>query len=186
APNSMTLHVALAEAFWEMGHAREAVDVARRATQIEPRNKLGWRTLGIALVRAGQAAEAQRQLAELVRIAPDDPAAHHQLGDAAALAGDFPAAAASLRRAVELKPDYADAWSRLGGVLRNLDDPDAAVDVFTRAAAIDPNPDTLSNLGDALIACARADEAAAALERALATDPAHLVAQVNLGCARMR
>src|SRR5881396_2570767 len=68
APNSITLHVALAEAFWELGRAREAVDVARRATQIEPNNKLAWRTLGIALVRSGQAAEAQQQLAALVRI----------------------------------------------------------------------------------------------------------------------
>jgi Tfp pilus assembly protein PilF len=178
--------VTAAAAECDAGRIEAAVDLARRATEIDPRSAVALRILAVALVRAQRWEEAKRATARLVELLPEDAAAHHQHGDAAAWTRDWPAAEAALRRAVALQPDLAGAWARLANVYRAQTKLEEAIDANEHAAAIAPAPDVLSNLADAYITAGRPDDAIAPLDRALAADPHHPVARINLGCARMR
>lgn len=71
---------------------------------------------GVALVRSGQAQEAERVFAELLAKNQDWPELHVVLGLAAAKQDDFDTAIESLERAIELQPDVAEAHSTLGDI----------------------------------------------------------------------
>ena len=71
---------------------------------------------GMALVRSGHAAEAERIFTELVAAHGDSAALHVILGEAQAEQGDFEAATRLLQHALALDPAVADANAALGTI----------------------------------------------------------------------
>src|SRR5438309_290075 len=69
---------------------------------------------GLALVRAGRAAEAEPVFARLLARHGDTAELNVLLGQAHAQQGDYPSAIEALQRARQLKPDVAEASSTLG------------------------------------------------------------------------
>jgi tetratricopeptide (TPR) repeat protein len=175
-----------ADQHFRANRLEQAAALLVRASELHPDDPRILRGLGIALVASHRAADALPALHRLAELRSNDPTTFHQLGDALAFARDLPAAAAALRQSVALKPDYAPAWARLGNVLRAQQNNAGAIDAFEHAAQLEPNPDVLSNLADALIAEGRPDEAARHLLAALRINPSHLLSHVNLSCAYMR
>lgn len=71
-------------------------------------------TYGLALVRSGRAAEAERLFARLLADHGDTPELNVVLGQAHAQQGDYDAAIKTLQHAIEQKPDVAEANATLG------------------------------------------------------------------------
>jgi curved DNA-binding protein CbpA len=67
-------HAALGRALGRSpAHAREAVQVLERATQLDPRNAAAFAELAVVLARQGLRLRAQKAVEAALRIAPRDP-----------------------------------------------------------------------------------------------------------------
>ena len=83
---------------------REAADQARQALAIKSDYGQAHMTLGLALGRLGQRAEAEAALRQAVRCNPEFPEPHFQLGKMLAEDGGGPEARSCLEQAVRLAP----------------------------------------------------------------------------------
>ncbi|MHC8509112.1 MAG: tetratricopeptide repeat protein [Rhodospirillales bacterium] len=107
-------------------------------------------------------------------------------GGARLKAGDTEGALAAYKEACALAPEDAGARNALGLMLKNAGRPDEAVDCLQKVASDFPRyPQIAYNLGNALTAARRAEEAVTAFERAIALDPNHFKARVHLAFARL-
>ncbi len=121
--------------------------------------------------------QSLEQLRSLVRIFPAKADAHYNLGVALGERGEAAAARAAYERATALDPEHADAHFNLGG--RYLDEGRTEAAIAALGLAVELRPDAAAhlNLGNALLAARRPDEAEwefrAALELAPELAPAH-------------
>lgn len=106
-------------------------------TQTWPQAAIGWKALGIALLKAGRAAHAIAPLCRALELTPDDVELHFCLGDARRELGQLTQAVASYEAAVRLQPD-ADLHNTIGGLLFGLKRFADAETHFGRASALRP------------------------------------------------
>jgi tetratricopeptide (TPR) repeat protein len=115
---------------------------------------------------------------------PDAWMAHVNLGLALEKSGQTRDAIDHYRTAVRLAPEFGPAWYDLGVAELELRKPAAAVESLRRAVELMQHgpdfPQALNNLGAALLATGRADEAALQFQRALELRPEYISARVNL------
>jgi len=148
---------------------RDEISLFTRATKDAPSNGIFHHRLGLALLEAGRAPEAIRQLEEAVRLEPNDWVNEANLALAHSRAGNFAASADHQGRALDIaertgetkkEPRFATLAVQRGNVLTKLRKFDEAQGSFERAVAIDPN---LSGAYDGLcrLAFERGDNAAA-------------------------
>ena len=185
------MRVRLAEMYLDMGHLDEA---ERNVEQVLNRNlKLAaaWRVHGRVLqfrgdrlLAAGNRDQARvvyfQSLADLHRAAGYDPGDRQVIGATAAVyrsLGQPQRALESMQGLVETyspgeEPQQVLYWTGMDYMaLRRYDD---AVASLTTALARDrPTPELLYRLGEAQFHSGRSQEAAAALQQALALDPQH-------------
>lgn len=128
-----------------------------------------------ALAAEGGDAASADQLAKL--------AAHHLvgLGHACLRAQDVPAAAQAYRDSLDLDATRADAYNCLGAIALEGDRPIEAEALCRRAHALEPkSPLFINNVGRALLAQVRTDDAAAWFRQAIEVDPSFEEARTNL------
>lgn len=86
----------------------------------EPSLYLAQYTLGTALARKGQYAEAVKHLHKAIELQPDAAWAHYQIGGSLLKVGDFKTAAVHLEIAVERLPGFAPAHLALADAYEHL------------------------------------------------------------------
>jgi len=119
--------------------ADEAVEVLRRATEVNPYSSKAWHLLGKAYTLQQDYARAEDALRRALRIEPDNPAMLNHLGEVL-LAQFRPADAAPyVARALELAPDYAGAHMNQGKLARQRGDFATARRAFQRAVELKPD-----------------------------------------------
>ncbi len=101
---------------------------------------------------------------------------HHQ-------AGRLADAEFLYRQLLDQQPDHAPALHHLGLLAHQAGDHDAAIELMGRAIALAPAPDAYSNLGIALQAQGRLEEAIASFHHALQLKPDFPEAYYNMGNA---
>ncbi|MCM2254600.1 MAG: peptidase MA family metallohydrolase [Vicinamibacteria bacterium] len=94
-----------ARARLEAGAPLEAVNLARRALQRDPRSLAALHVLAAASLAVGDPRSAAEAASKALGLEPGDARAHALLGDARAAQGDRAGAELSYRRALELRPD---------------------------------------------------------------------------------
>jgi protein O-GlcNAc transferase len=173
------LHLAGTVAYQQGRHA-DAIRLLNQAIAVDPKSAPCALRLGLALLAAGRAAEAERALRTSVS-RQRTPEAFHALGLALRAQARLPEALEAWTQVVALEPDSAEAHDRLGALVADTEGFDAALPHFRHAVRLDPNLATAwCNLG---LACAQTEqlhEALPALERALAIDPQ--LHKARLGC----
>ncbi len=124
--------------------------------------------------RPGGPSVGARSRAELAEIEASGLAHHH--------AGRLPQAEACYRKILAVEPSNLNALHLLGVLARQAGQPRAAVDLISKAVALnDRVPELHSNLGNALMDLERTAEAEACYRQALALRPDYAAALNNLG-----
>lgn len=115
-----------------------------------------------------------------MKATPNTANAWAQAGFQAQQQGDIAGAEAAYQQALRLQPEHAAALQLLGGLARRRGDDAAAESLLRRSLAADARqPHVWNNLGNLLLASARAEEALAGYERALQLQPPYADAHYN-------
>jgi len=96
------------------------------------------RNQAVALVKAGQPAQATALLEQALRIFPGFAEAEIRIGNIRRDLGDSAAARARYRRALAIKPDYAWAYLELAICLQRDGDAEGALDHYRLALKYNP------------------------------------------------
>jgi protein O-GlcNAc transferase len=124
--------------------------------------------------------DAMAAAQEAVRLEPEDADCHTAVAMSAAKLGNRTDAIFALRRALALDPDNADLHRLLGDQHLELSDYDQAIIQYHKSLGIVPNDAySLNNLGCALQAKGRMEEAALAYKSAVLLDPTMREAKQN-------
>jgi len=148
----------------------DAIINLRTAVDVKPDNVEARVLLGEAYMRTGEPAQAIKQLTRALKLDDGNVGALTLLAEAHAERQDYPEAAAALSRLVEAKGGGFKANWQLGVIyLDRMDDPDKAVEALHLAVDAGSECRELRHdLGRALLAAGKPDEAHKELERAIA------------------
>jgi len=151
-------------------------------TQARPEDAFGWKLLGAARQRLGNAQGAFAANTRATELLPDDAEAWFNLGVAQQTLLRLAGAEAAYRRALDLKPDFAEAAGNLGNVLAAQERQAEAELCYRAALAVKPDyAEAANNLGVALHNLGRLSEAETACRHAAAIRPDYAEAHGNLG-----
>jgi cytochrome c-type biogenesis protein CcmH/NrfG len=173
---------------------REAADLLERVAAVRPMDRTTRRNLGVVLNRLGRHVPAEAVFLALTEQEPDRAEGFTGLGVARMGRGKVEAAVEAFRKAEELAPRDLGVLMNLGNGLlefaRATTDREktarAAGEVFERARRLAPRePDVYVGLGRAALKAnpandARAAEAMDFYRQALALDPEHFEANLNI------
>jgi len=106
-------HAQLARCLIAQRLPREAHAAAQRGLDLQPSDAYTLDTLGVALTRAGEHAEAVAPFRAAVVRAPAIASYRYNLGSALQFIGDLGGAASEFRAALRVQPRYWRAWSGL-------------------------------------------------------------------------
>ncbi len=176
APKTPMAKTDLEQRFVELRHAvadrdRDGVDRALAAIElaVEGADPL-TRAAAYAQIQLerGKPLEAAGVLDDVLAVIGDDARVHHQIGQYRQQGGDLDGALSSFERANQVDPRFAPAWVTRGTLYDRRGDPAAALGCYRNALLAEPNDvGAWRNLGNALAAQAKFDEAASAYDTAL-------------------
>ncbi|MCA9753710.1 MAG: tetratricopeptide repeat protein [Gemmatimonadetes bacterium] len=142
---------------------------------------------GIALMKDGRLAEAEREFRAALVAHPDHPSALNELGNVLHRRGEISEAEATYHRAIATRPDFANPWTNLGNLALERGDPAEAERCYREAMRLAPAvADARFNLAKALEAQGRFPEAIAEYEILVREFPHESLYANDLGCARMQ
>lgn len=164
------------------GEGGLAIDAARRAAEVAPLDTAARFALAETLRRFAPA-RAERQFHRALALDPGFAEGFASLCDVLLRAGGVAAAEQAGRRAVRAAPANERALNNLGVILLNTDRAEEGETLFRRAltATAAPRAEIVTNLGSALKALGRLDEATDLLQRATAMEPGLKQSYNNLG-----
>ncbi len=175
----------------EMGYLRDARASFQKAINYKPDMRDALLALAIAAERAGDLGVAERMYLKGDSIA-DDLDVDFDNGIARVLRkrGNAEAARDRARKILEVNANSVDAYNTLGLAYMDLGEIELARFVFMKAEASVPggadNPSIQANLGLVFFKKGDEFEAEARFTRAIALDPDHVGASVNLGYLKLQ
>ncbi len=141
---------------------------------------------GVALHRAGRAAQAHAAYSEILRLQPRHAEALLRLGCLYCENGELEKGAELLAKAAKMNPAAFEAHDSLGNAHDAMGQPAKAVFAYNRALALKPDAfETLVNRGVALQLLDRHAEAIESYDRAIRLRPDNPDPYLNRGSARM-
>ncbi|HET7844175.1 MAG TPA: tetratricopeptide repeat protein [Xanthomonadales bacterium] len=174
-----TLHL-LAILRRQRNDLREAVQLVRRAIELNPERANYYVTLGGLELHGRQLDAARADFETAVRLNPNLAAAHAALGQIALLQGDGERAEDNFKRALK-SDERPDALTGYGNLLLQRGDTDGALRYLTRAADLTPaDPAVQAALGRAYLSKGMHAFAEAALGNALRIKPNYQAARMVL------
>ena len=180
APRDAEIQNALGEALERIGALDGAISAYRAAVAARPDYRKASNNLILALVKAGNGAEAVARARALAAAAPNDPERHFTLALAQS-EQDVSGAIESFRRTLELSPRHVLARYNLALTLSRIDRADDAIEELRRALAIEARPELYYALGVIYWHQGTLASAAAALREAVARNDRFAEAYYTLG-----
>ena len=166
----------------QSGDMAGAMASFRTAIRLRPSLYVANLFLGIELVRAGNAKEAEPLLVKAEKLNRGDAQAPLALGRAYSGEGRFAAAASELTQATALSPNLAAAWFELGiARLRQVEG-----DAYTMSEQGKESPFAGALYAESLVKQARFGEAASLFESILNKEPQPPCIRSSLGFALLR
>ncbi|MEM7307405.1 MAG: tetratricopeptide repeat protein [Planctomycetota bacterium] len=172
APTNSRMQSDFGMQLFELGELREASEAFRAAIDGGDPVVSDLVGLGACQQELGDPEAAEAAYRDALEMDPESPAAHNNLGMLFEDQGRLEEARGYYVRATELRPGLFEAWLSLGRVRHILEDFPGAIDAYRTALELMPSYATgHANLGTALEAEGRLDEAVASLGRALELAP---------------
>jgi Flp pilus assembly protein TadD len=176
--------IARATGLLEQGAFVEAIGLLQNAITTNPNNADIRFGLGVALLESGNAIAAAPVLLKATRLAPERLDPRLMLAKGFVKLGRTADALSVLRQTAQDFPNSSSVWLQRGALERDITDNVAAETSFRRAIALLPgDANALNNLGVALRAQNKLQDAIAVYHQALATAPNSALVHANLGNA---
>jgi serine/threonine protein kinase/tetratricopeptide (TPR) repeat protein len=171
-------------AMFEDNEYGRALEAARQAVTLEPRNPIGPMTIAFIHLQRGEFDAARPWLERAASLDPDSVAALNGLGIFAERKGDLEGAVGWYRRALAVDPRNASVWSNLGWALCRKGDYQGGVAACREALGLDgDHVEAWKILGNNLFRAGNLGEARAAFARDLELHPRYGLAHFNLAIA---
>jgi tetratricopeptide (TPR) repeat protein len=130
----------LGKAFYENpGAQTQAVDVLRKALELNPDSAQEHLNLGLALLRAGEGAEGIVEVEKAKELDPSLPHTYFNLGVEFKKAGDIDRAIQEFEQMAKLTPGEAKVHYNLGQLYKLKEDNEGALEKFRLTARLDPS-----------------------------------------------
>jgi len=183
ADSPKALHT-IAEALRKDGRLDDAIAAYRQVIEIDPENAPGHAGLGIAQYEANDHEVAIRTMTRALELDPGlgvAPSLRLFIGHSLRELGRIDEADAQYALVLELEPGNRDALDHLAMSLFGQKRFDEALEIYRTLAEVQPESATThSNMGAVLHHLGRNEEALVSIQRALAIDPDHELANVGL------
>jgi tetratricopeptide (TPR) repeat protein len=176
APTSAAAWSDKGRALQALGRFADALVAQETALSREPALRTAWNERGNALMSLGRAAEALSCFDKAMELGLDEAGVRHRRGLSLRALGRLDEAAAAFREAVARDPSLNPAWYFLGAVLRAQERDLEALACFDRVLEQERDDRRAVFLswrhkGECLARLGRREEAARALDEALAREP---------------
>lgn len=166
---------------FKKGQLPQAIKLARELTEKFPVHGQSWRSLGIALHRAGHYVEAIEPFRTAISLGSDDAEARNTLADLLRLTANPAAAEVESRKLLELNPNYSEGHRVLGLILAARGRYREAIASCRRAAELTPeHGESHGTLGVVLLELGASQEATPSFRRALELEPKNSLTRSNL------
>jgi tetratricopeptide (TPR) repeat protein len=180
-PTEAVFHSNLAEAYRVLGDLPRAEASCRQALALAPDNPEAQNILGLVRQQAGRLDEAVAAFQSLIASRPNWPPPYLHLGTLLRQRGSPEVAMALWREGIRQSGDRG-LRLQLASLLLERDHPEEAVHHFQELYRQEPNnPAVLMNLGNALAALGRRDEARGLYRRVIALAPHMSQPHAHLG-----
>ena len=176
-PNDSRASLGIARVWDRWGDYALAYQHAERAVLLDPTSAEALEALGRVHLHRNQIDQALSAFLSAIEIKPDSASLLSNTGYLYLKRGDLSHARGYLERAVAADGSLVEARNNLGMVLARMDEPNAAL---TQFMAVNEPAAAFNNLGVAYLEQKRWTVAREAFRRALALDPAHKKARLNL------
>jgi predicted O-linked N-acetylglucosamine transferase (SPINDLY family) len=165
-------HRRLGGALLSQGRAAEAIEILRRAIELEPGSVRAHNNLGQALLQTGSIHEASVQFGAALKLDPHYAIGYNNLGLALTAAGDFQGALAAFERSIALDASSIVARFNLAIGLERVGRLEQALAVYEQIPRSAPQfADALGARGAVLARLGRDDAALDCFSAALALRP---------------
>lgn len=177
APDEQLLHRSVlrynrAQVYAGLGQLENALADYDAVIECDPNYAEYYFDRGNLLRRLGRDAEALADYETTMRLSPPFPEVYYNRADLRLSAGNVHGGLSDLDYVLEIDPEYVDGYLNRAGVLADLDEYAAARrDVEAGLALAPDNPHLRCILGQLEAAAGRTEQAVAAYDAALATDP---------------
>lgn len=184
-PRNADFRANLANLLHRLGQLPDAVRSYRDALALTPNHRSARLGLTRALHDLGSHADAEAECRQLIAASSADPQAWTALAMALRSQHRLVEAEAAYRQAIALKPDYGAAHHNLGSLLSQAERAEEALAALSRAGNLGISGFELAfNRGRTLVQLYRTAEAEQAFAEAVALNPRHREAQLNLAGLR--
>jgi tetratricopeptide (TPR) repeat protein len=153
-----------------------AVELLKRATEVDPKNKYAWNMLAAAYLGMRQNDDAIAALNKQIEINPYDEYAYNALGRAYWQERKYEEAVTAFNKQIEINPLDKFAHAGLGAMYSEWHKYDLAAPELEKAASLTPdNPELQVSLGDAYLNLGQDDKALATFDHAVELSATPLV-----------
>jgi len=171
-----------AELLLRLDRLQEALDEAKVAVGIAPREAINHHLLARCYLALGWKERAVRALEQAIKLDPSQALYYYSLSEALCQLGQVESAVATLERAIALESEQASWHHWLGQLYAYQGLYSKAVEAYGQAVELAPdNSRYHHDLGQAQAQIGHLKEAAKALERALELDPSQANWLIELG-----
>ncbi len=158
------------------GDFPQAIQLLKRAVDVDPKNKYAWNNLGLAYLALRQADNAVAAFKKALDVNPYDEFAYNNLGRAYWQDRKYDQAVEAFHKQLENNPLDKFAHANLGAMYAEWHKYDQAAPELEKAASLTPNDASLQvSLGDAYLNLGQDDKALAAFDRAIEISATPLV-----------
>ena len=158
------------------GNLALAVQLLKRATEVEPKNKYAWNILGAAYLGMRQNDDAIAALNKQIEINPYDEYAYNAMARAYWQDRKYEEAVVAFNKQIEISPLDKFAHAGLGAMYSEWHKYDLAAPELEKAASLTPdNPELQVSLGDAYLNLGEDDKALAKFDHAVEISATPLV-----------
>jgi tetratricopeptide (TPR) repeat protein/transglutaminase-like putative cysteine protease len=158
------------------GNLALAIQLLKKATEVEPKNKYAWNILGAAYLGMRQNDNAIAVLNKQVEINPYDEYAYNALGRAYWQERKYDEAVVAFNKQIEINPLDKSAHAGLGAMYSEWHKYAEAAPELEKAASLLPdNPELQVSLGDAYLNLGQDDKALATFDHAVEISATPLV-----------
>jgi tetratricopeptide (TPR) repeat protein len=153
-----------------------AIQLLKRATEVEPKHKYAWYALAVAYMGLRQNDDAISALKKQIEINPYDESAYNAMGRAYGQERKYDEAVTAFNKQIEINPLDKFAHAGLGAMYSEWHKYDLAAPELEKAASLTPdNPELQVSLGDAYLNLGQDDKALATFDHAVELSATPLV-----------